>query len=320
MNGKKRLILLIAAFSILMSDFASAFWLWTPKTQKLINPKYAVKDSPERQNDWAMSFYKNGDYKRAAEEFARLVRSFPNSELAPDAQYYAALSYQKAGKYYIAFQNYQKVMSDYPFSKRIDEIIKAEYELGELFYDKETGEIMGIELMTDVEKALEIFSKIIENAPYSGYADDAQFMMGLCHKKLQQYNEAVAEFQKLIQEYPASGLMERARYEMAQCMYLASLKPEYDQEATEEAIDEFKKYSLESKDKNLRDEADRTIELLKEKKAENFYKIAEFYEGQKKYKSALIYYNVITIEYPNTSYAPLAKVKKEYIEIILEEE
>ena len=247
-----------------------------------------------------------------------MVKQYKNSELAPDAQYYAALSYQKAGKYYIAFQNYQKVIENYPFTERIDEIIKAEYEIGEVFFNKHSGALMGVELMTDVEKAIEIFIKIIENMPYSSYADNAQFMIGSCYKKLEQYNEAVEAFQKLTQEYPASDLAEKAKYEQAQCMYLLSLKADYDQEPTDEAIQEFKKYSLKSLDKELRIEADQTIALLKEKKAESIFKSAEFYEKQKKYKSARIYYHEILEKYPETSYALSAKIKLEYIDTILE--
>ncbi len=91
MRVKRALPLLIISFFILNS--AEAFWIWTPKSQKFVNPKYAVKDSPQQQYDWAMSFYKEGDYRRAAEEFIRLVKQYKNSELAPDAQYYASLSY-----------------------------------------------------------------------------------------------------------------------------------------------------------------------------------------------------------------------------------
>ncbi len=171
--------------------------------------------------------------------------------------------------------------------------------------------------MTDVEKAIEIFIKIIENIPYSSYADNAQFMIGSCYKKLEQYNEAVEAFQKLTQEYPASDLTEKAKYEQAQCMYLASLKADYDQEPTDEAIQEFKKYSLKSLDKELKIEADQTIALLEEKKAASIFKSAEFYEKQKKYKSARIYYHEILEKYPETSYALLAKIRLEYIDIIL---
>jgi len=308
-------ILVVCIFSFQQASYA--FWIWTPKTKGIVNPKYAVKDSPRQQYDWAMSFYEEGDYKRAAEEFVRMVSHYKNSELAPDAQYYAGLSYQKANMSYKAFANFQAVIDNYPFTKRIDDIIKSEFELGETFFHKHSGRLMGIELMTDVEKAIEIFKKIIENSPYSGYADNAQFMIGMCHKKLMQYNQAVESFQKLTQEYPTSDLVERSNYEVAQCMYISSLKADYDQEITDEAMGEFKKYAVQTRDKSLREEADNTIALLKEKKAESLFNSAEFYEKRTKYKSSLIYYSQILEKYPTTSYAMLAKIRIEYIDLAL---
>ena len=294
------------------------FWVYNPKSHSLVNPKYAVKDSPQEQFDWAMKFFDEGDFIRAAEEFIRLVDSYDDSKEAPDAQYFAALSYHRGGKPYIAFQNYEKVIQHYPFSERIEEIIKAEYELGEFFYNRSRPKLMGVELMADIEKGIEIFQAIIDNMPYSEYADNAQFMIGLSHKKVQQYNDAVETFQNLIQEYPKSTLVENAKYEMAQCLYLVSGQADYDQEPTDEALEEFKKYSLESEDTAFQKEAKHTIMELLEKKAKSLYLSADFYRKQRKYKSALIYLNEILDEYPDTSYVPLAKNRIEEIRPHLE--
>lgn len=311
MNRFNLLIISLILTSLTLSN-ANAFWIWTPKSQKLVNPKYAVKDTPEDQYEWAMFFYESGDYVRAAEEFNRLVDYYENSKLAPEAQYYAAVAYRQAGKYYKSFENYQKVIKQYPYTDRIEDIIKAEYELGEIFYDKNRAVLMGVELMADVEKGIEIFDALIENMPYSKYADKAQFMIGLSRKKIQQYTEAVQAFEKVVQEYPTSDMVEDAKYEIAQCMYLASNKAAYDQETTDDAIKEFKKYANQSTDELLREEAEVTITILREKKAGNIYETAHFYERQKKYKSAFIYYREIVDHYNETSFALLAeeKIKK----------
>ena len=55
-----------------------AYWVWTPKTGKWINPKYAVKDTPKQQMEWAMGFYEAGEYKRAISEFQKLILFRPN--------------------------------------------------------------------------------------------------------------------------------------------------------------------------------------------------------------------------------------------------
>ena len=299
--------LCIFASLLLFTTPAKAFWVWTPKTNKFINAKRTSKDTPTEQFKFAMKFFDEMDYKRAAEEFISLTSSFKDSELAPEAQYYAGRSYEEAGKYYPAFETYQKAIDVYPFTKRIDEIIERQYNLGQILYKKHSGKFMGKEIMTDLERAAEIFEKTKENAPFGEYADNAQFMIGGCYKKSGQYGEAAKAFQKVADEYPKSPLIDKAKYEVAQTTYMASLKSDYDQELTDEAIEEFKKVATKGGDLTISEEAKLTIALLEDKKAASLFKTAEFYERQKRHESAAIYYKEILKKYPRASSSELAR-------------
>ncbi|MEI6863356.1 MAG: hypothetical protein WCK38_03050, partial [Candidatus Omnitrophota bacterium] len=68
------------------APIADAYWLWTPDSKKFVNPKYAVKDSPKEQYDWAMSFYEAKDYQRATAEFEKLTKNYEYSEYAARSQ------------------------------------------------------------------------------------------------------------------------------------------------------------------------------------------------------------------------------------------
>ena len=294
---------------VLTLSTSHAFWIFTPKDQKTVDPKASVKDTPEAQYEFAMNLYNKKNYRDAGDAFVRLVEHWKDSSVTPDAQYYAAVAYQKADRPYIAFNNYEKVIKYYPFSKRIDDIVKAEYDIGMLFYERSEAMLMGVELMGEVERAIEIFSAIIEHMPYSSYADNAQFMIGMSYKKLHQYNESVAAFEKVVQEYPKSKLVDRAKYEIAQAMSIASKDSDYDQQTTDEAIEKFKQYSEEIKSEKVKEEAKITINRLREKKAKSIYDIAFFYERMKKYRAAYIYYSQVFNEYKDTTYSKLAKEK-----------
>jgi len=305
---KKEFFILIALISgLIFSCEAEGFWVWTPDSNKFVNPKYAPKDTPEEQFKWAMEFFKDRDYKRAAEEFVRLTAHFKDSDLAPEAQYYAGLSYEKKEKYYPAFKAYQETVDIYPYTKRIDDIIEREYNIGRILYKKHSGKLMGKEIMTDLERAMEIFEKVRENAPFGEYADKAQFMIGECFKKSGQYVDAAEAFQKLQEEYPESKLADTARYEMAETRYLASLKSDYDQELTDEAIKGFESVAKSKKGISIAQKAEKKVLLLEDKKAESLFKTAKFYESQKHYKSAVIYYKDILEKYPGSSFGKLAR-------------
>lgn len=296
---------------------ATAFWVWTPQSKKLVNPKYAAKDTPEEQFKWAMKFYKKKDYKRAAEEFTRLTAYFKDSTFAPEAQYYAGRSYEASEKYYPAFESYQKTIDLYPFTKRINEVIEREYNLGIRLYKKHGGLLMGMEIMTDLDRAAEIFQKVRDNAPFGEYGDDAQYMIGECKKKATLYDEAKIAFQKVVDEYPRSMLAEKAKYQVAQCTYLASLKPEYDQELTDKAIEEFETIAETKRGLDVSEEAKEAISLLEDKKAESIFSTAKFYERHRHYKSADIYYREVIRIYPRSSFSDLALERLKHVEKIL---
>ena len=310
---KKSYIILVISVCLVsfLAEDAYSFWIWTPKTKKLVNPKHAAKDTPEEQFKWAMKFYEEKNYKRSTEEFERLTKAFQDSDLAPEAQYYAGKSLETLGKPFPAFTAYQKVVDSYPFTKRIDEIIEREYDIGQIMYEKHVATLMGIELMTDLERAIEIFKKVRDNAPFGSYADKAQFMMGQCYKKSEQYGEAIGAFQRVIDEYPKSNLFDKARYEVAQCTYLASLKPDYDQELTDEAIKEFKAIAETREGLGISEDARAAVKQLENRKAESIFKTAEFYSRNKHYVSAIMYYEEIIDKYPESPLADIAAKKIE---------
>ena len=309
----KRSISVIIAINLLLlpvvPDTARAYWVWTPETKKFINPKYAVKDTPKEQYDWAMGFYNAKDYKRAAVEFEKLVKNYEYSEYAAEAQYHTGLSYDNMGKYYIAFQNYQKAVDNFPHVNNIDEIISREFNIGNIYASKSNPRVLGAEIMTSYDKAIEIYKKVVENAPFGKLADEAQFKMAMTMKDAGRYDEATIAFQKIVDDYPASKLYERSRYEMANSAYKASLSPAYDAAPTDKALKAFEEFASTNADEKLTKEAHTTIKRLKNKAAEKSFMTAEFYEKQKHYVSAIIYYQDVIDRYPDSISAETANIR-----------
>jgi outer membrane assembly lipoprotein YfiO len=302
---------IISIFALLclsiLADNAMAFWVWTPKTEKWINPKYAPKDTPEKQYDYAMDFYENGEYKKAATEFDKLINSFEGSSLVPDAGYYGGLSYEKTEDYYKAYLIYNKIISQYPKSKRNPQIIEQMYNIGVLFLNGAKRKIMGLEVLPALTTSQQIFLSIITHAPYSAFGDDAQFQLGQAYKKMGNYNMAVEAFGDLLKKYAESPLVGRAQYEIAICSLQASKPAAYEQETTEKAIKEFEDFIEESPPDDLRQEAQKTVIELQSRKAKHEYDIAKYYESRREYASALIYYKAVVNDYPETEWATLSE-------------
>ena len=309
----KRIIIISFVFWAFLINSAYPFWVWTPKTGKWINPKSAVKPTPKEQLDYALSLYDIKNYKEADREFKKLLKSYPRSSEASESQYYLGLIEEAQGNLYEAYLAYQKVIDKYPFSERIQEIIEREYRIAEAFMTGQKRKIIGVTLPVE-NPAIEIFTKVIENSTYGPLAAKAQYKLGLVLKSLMRYYEAEEAFNKVISNYPDSEWVEAAKFQIASCRQAVSRGPDYDRGASEEAKQKFEEFVKEHPDAVLSREATRHIEQLKEKEAESNYNTARFYEKQKAYQSAKIYYNDIITNFPDSTWAVKSLERLQIIE------
>jgi len=281
---------------------AYPYWIWTPKTGKWVNPKYAIKPTPAEQLAYAQSIYKQKKYKEAIREFQRLIQYYPKAAEAAEAQYYLGLCAEAQDNLYEAYLAFQKVIDKYPFSERIQEIIEKEFKIAESFMAGKTRKAFGINLPVD-NPAIEIFRKVVENSTYGPLASAAQYKLGLVLKGAGRFLEAEEEFQKVISNYPKSEWVGATKYQIASCKASLSRSPDYDQGSTSEAKSKFEEFVKEHPDAALSREAEDNIHKLKEKEAESNFGIGCFYEKQKLYESAKIYYNLVIENYPQSIWA-----------------
>lgn len=302
---KQNLIFILLALLIAQAcaQASLAYWIWTPESGKFVNPKYAAKETPEKQFAWAMDYFKSEDYKKAIKEFEKLIKHYPLSKLASEAQFYIGASFGNMGEYYKAYENYQLVIDKYPYTERVEEIIEREYRIGNLFYTGQKAKLLGVALLPAKPKAIEIFSKVVENAPYGKYADIAQYKLGHCYMDLQDYINAALAFKKIIENYPKSPLVDDAKYQIAVCAAASTTGPEYNEEDTDKAIKEFRDFVKRYPDSEMEREARNFLGKLEDQKAQNQFNIAQFYERQGNRDSAIIYYEEILADYPQSVWA-----------------
>jgi len=309
----KRIILSLLIISFLSIQPAYSYWIWTPKSGKWVNPKNLPKDNPKEQFAYALAFFDNNKYEEAKREFRKLLRAYPKSAEAAEGQYYLGLTEEKQGKLYEAYLAYQMVIDKYPFSERIGEIIEQEYRIAEKFMAGEKRKALGIELPVD-NPAIEIFGKVVENSTYGPLAPKAQYKLGLVLKGLLRYYEAEEEFNKVVSRYPDSEWASAAKFQIATCRASLSKGAAYDQGAVQEAKEKFEVFVKEHPDAVLSLEAEKNISQIREKEAEASYNIARFYEKQKVFGSAKIYYNDIINNYIDSPWAKEAAVRLQIME------
>ncbi|MDP2940661.1 MAG: tetratricopeptide repeat protein [Candidatus Omnitrophota bacterium] len=309
----RRLIIVLALCCVIFPGRGYTYWIWTPKTGKWINPKTTVKPNPKAQFAYAKEFYDSKGYEDAIREFKKLLKAYPKSFEASEGQYYLGLIEEARGNLYEAFKAYQKVIDKYPFSERIQEIIEREYKIGETFTSGEKRKALGLALPVE-NPAIEIFTKVIENSSYGPLAPKAQYQLGLLLKGLLRYYEAEEAFGKVISSYPDSEWAAAAKFQLASCRAAVSRGSAYDQGATQEAKQKFEEFVREHPEAVLSREAKKNIQQLKEKEAEANFNIARFYEKQKFYDSARIYYQDTVDNYADSLWAAKARERLQLME------
>jgi len=284
---------------------AQAFWIWTPKTKKWVNPKKDPKSDPKEQFKYALDFYEENKYEEAKREFKKLLDAFAKSAEAAESQYYLGLIEEAQDNLYEAYLAYQKVIDKYPFSERIQEIIEREYKIAEAFMSGKKRKALGIALPVD-NPAIEIFAKIVENSTYGPLAPAAEYKLGLVLKGMMRYYEAEEAFNKVITNYPKSEWVTPAKFQLAACRAAVSKGTEYDQGAAEEAKEKFEEFLQQHPDAVLSRDAQANIAQLREKEAESCFDIGKFYEKQKQDDAAKIYYDEVVTNYPDSPWAAKA--------------
>lgn len=286
---------------------AHAFWVWTPESGKWTNPKHTVLDTPKDQLALAIDFYKSKNYKKANDELVKLLNTYPRAREAADAQFYLALIQQDQGQFRAAFKSYQQVIDKYPFSERSTEVVKRQYEIGNVLLEGKDKRNKFVDAVSGGEyDVVEIFRAVIKNAPYGELAAVSQYKIGLYLLEKQLYQEARDEFEKTRNDYPDSSWAKAAKFQIALADAKRSSRAQYDQKVTSSALKEFQDFVKKFPDADLSRDAKEHINALREKEAENLFLIAEFYQKQKKTDSAKAYYMTIADDYSDTKWAKRA--------------
>lgn len=309
----------IAWFALLMgvviaaAPVAEAQWVWTPQTGRWVNAKKLPKETAELQLEYTRGLMVDGEYKKALRETQKFQEFYAGAPESDQNQYLRGEIKLAMGDYMDAAKEFQQVISGYPESDLFDEVIDKQYEIGDRFY------ALGERRMQDSEwykfrlfrkkpfkQAIEVYSMVIDNQPFTAAAAEAQYKIGLCHYTRKEYQEAAFEYRRVVEDYAGSDWVDEAAYGLAMCHYNQSLPPDYDQSPsylTINAIESFsERYPADPRTAEL---APKRVEMI-ERIATQRFQTAKFYERRRMFDSARIYYELVVDEFPGTEAAGMA--------------
>jgi outer membrane protein assembly factor BamD len=273
------------------------------------------RETAKEQMEVAQVAYDHHDYTLARKAATRLIRTWPLSDYAPNSQYLLGLCYEAKHDDERAFKAYQQVFDKYPRSDKLEDVLQRQYQIGLRFLGGERFKLFGlIPFFPDMDKTAGMFEKIVASGPYSAVGPSAQLKIGAARERQKNYPEAVTAYERAADRYHdlpviAADALYRAGFSYSKQAQTAG----YDQGTAGQAIATFTDFiTLFPNDQRV-NEAKRIISQLKEEQSRGNYMIATFYEGQKRWNGALIYYNEVLVQGPNSRYASVARERIDQI-------
>lgn len=158
----------------------------------------------------------------------------------------------------------------------------------------------------DYGDAAETLGRLVLDFPNFAQAAEAQFMLAESHYRDEQYISAQSEYTRFLDRYPAHPRAPEAA--LGVCTSNEALSPisQRDQTFTEQAIQVCRNVATDWAGTPQADEAAEIVLDMREKLAKKSYENAWYYHRRGLLDPALIYYENLLSEYPETSFAPKA--------------
>lgn len=257
----------------------------------------------------AQAAFDKKDYGLALKAARRVTKVWPLSDYAPQAQYLVGRCYEEKGSDEKAFKAYQTLLEKYPKLDNFQDILRRQVAITDKFYAGKWFRLWGtIPLYPSMEKTAEMYDKVVKSGPYSDIAPQAQLKIGATREKQKNYPLAAKAYETAADRYnDRPQIAAEALYREGIANHKQALTAEYDQNTAGEAIAVFTDFmALYPNDPRVK-ETQKIIVALRAEQARGNFKIAKFYEKYKKWKGALVYYNEVLLQDPNSQYAPAAR-------------
>ncbi|HIE35635.1 MAG TPA: tetratricopeptide repeat protein, partial [Candidatus Omnitrophica bacterium] len=249
----------------------------------------------------AWSYLKNGEFKRAIQEFHNTLKYTDNPIVKISSQIQIADAYQETEKYQEALKIYNEILKKNPNTIYADYI---QFQIGVIFLK-----------LKDLEKAYLAFKILEKNFSHSKLIPQAKYYLAVGYFGAKEYKEAERILVEFINNYSKHRLLSKVYYLYGKCLF--------NQGKMESSLNIFKKIKEEFKDKEVEEllfidmgniylnlsmpeEAKKIWDNFLNKFPKSSYAgsvalyLGGLYEGEKNYKKAEEYYQMVIRKWPDS--------------------
>src|SRR5437870_2136877 len=250
---------------------------------------------------------KEGNPKRAIRAYRQLVRQHPRDALAAGAAFRTAVLMEQVHDYLMAAGAYRVRVTNCPTSPHFLEAIEAQFRIGEMYLAGKKLKVLGIPLATSMDRAVEIFAAVIRTAPYGKYTARAQFDIGLAREKQGLNDAALLAYAAVVDKFPNDPVAADAQYQIGYIWFTAARSGTKDIAATNNARTAFQDFLFRYPTSEKATQARANLAHLEHRAISSSFDVARYYDKQKAYRAAVIYYNEVIRQQPGSTESEKAK-------------
>jgi outer membrane protein assembly factor BamD len=280
------------------------------------------------QLEVAQAAFDKKAYSLALKAARRVVKVWPLSDYAPQAQYLVARCYEATGKEAKAFKTYQTLLEKQPKIANFDEILQRQFAIANQYLAGKWFKLWGyIPLFPSMQRTARMYGDIVKTGPYSAVAPQSQLNIGTAWERQKTLGFKTPDYPAAIQAYDTAADRYHDQPKVAaEAIFRSALdyqkqveSPDRDQSNAAHAISRFTDFiALYPYDPRV-SQAQMIIAALKGAQARGNFDIAQFYEKRKQWEGARIYYNEVQSLDPNSPYAAEALRRLDQLKTRLQE-
>src|SRR5919198_3087183 len=305
-----RVLLVFAVATFLLPESSKASVVFKPGKK----PQYIGPGGEEEISGDAAELFqvgqaaeKEGNTKRAIRAYKSLVKRHPRDKMAAEALYRAAQLQEQRRQYFAAADSFGQLVEKYPASPHFEEAIEAQFRVGEIYLNGKKLRVLGIPVASALDRAVTVFANVVRTAPYGKYTARAQFDIGLAREKQGANDAAIQAYQAVVDKFPNEPVAVDAQYQIGYIWFTAAQLGTNDAAAAANAKTAFQDFLFHYPKSEKAAQARKNLDILEHKQTNNSYKVAKFYDKQKYYRAAVIYYNEVIRQQPGSEESNEAK-------------
>ena len=156
----------------------------------------------------------------------------------------------------------------------------------------------------EFDQAVETFTELEIQHPYSKWATKGQLMAGFAHYKANEYEEAILTLSKFIELNPTHKSIPYAMYLKAYSYYERMPDVNLDQKLSDRAVEEFSELINKYPNSKYAKKSMSHLRSLKNHLASREVKIAKFYQSQGYFLASIKRYKSVLREYKKSTHIP----------------